>query len=504
MKKTANLELPIYDNPETDVFDLEDWNIANQNLDNAFSALVEGGTLDIINSEVIDARKGKVDLKTKIDEIDTNISNKIEKTSIVNNLTSGGTEKVLSAEQGKIINEQLEQINNIIKEFKYNVYDKKSFIVDSDITKIKYMINNNLPCKIAILGDSNEAGVGYKFSGGSHGYAEMGDIQKPTHHEMYCIYLLLNSPFFIKPSPELGGAESFFPKGAKIEGIGDSSNMINWDRYFMTYGLQRYPTTEITLNFKHLLSNRKNKMYVIYGQRNANGAATFDVVSNGEIKYCHTYKNDKTYGSGENTTIVPQEGFSLYWREINIPTDTNEFEVKINNVRQGLGNTSTTGNINIVGFYYGDIFEFRNFSVRTTTLEDNSNANKSKSITTSGRIQQALLYGANVFFMGWGTNDANISNYPLQDFLTEYLRRYNNLKISDPNCVVILNNDAEDRKNVEYYDALKKMCIDNNISFLDFRSVLNNYPRNEVMYDNYSHINEKGTRVLSEYLSKLL
>ena len=36
MKKTANLELPIYDNPETDVFDLEDWNIANQNLDNAF------------------------------------------------------------------------------------------------------------------------------------------------------------------------------------------------------------------------------------------------------------------------------------------------------------------------------------------------------------------------------------------------------------------------------------------------------------------------------------
>jgi len=71
MKKTANLKLPIYDNPEVDVFDLEDWNIANQNLDNAFGALVEGDKLDIINSEVVDARKGKLTLKEKIDEIDT-------------------------------------------------------------------------------------------------------------------------------------------------------------------------------------------------------------------------------------------------------------------------------------------------------------------------------------------------------------------------------------------------------------------------------------------------
>lgn len=71
MIKTELLELPIYDTPDTDVFDLQDWNIANMNIENAIKDIVGGeGTVNVVNQEVVDARKGKETLLEKIDEMD--------------------------------------------------------------------------------------------------------------------------------------------------------------------------------------------------------------------------------------------------------------------------------------------------------------------------------------------------------------------------------------------------------------------------------------------------
>lgn len=76
MQKTKNLELPIYDNPELDVFDLEDWNLANQNIDIAYEEMAnfkqDLAKVDA-NSEIIEARKGKETLGDKIDEIDSSM-----------------------------------------------------------------------------------------------------------------------------------------------------------------------------------------------------------------------------------------------------------------------------------------------------------------------------------------------------------------------------------------------------------------------------------------------
>lgn len=71
MQKTEFLELPIYDTPDIDVFDLQDWNIANQNLDNTFKQIVSNGEqVEIVNTEIVGARKGLPSLKDKIDIID--------------------------------------------------------------------------------------------------------------------------------------------------------------------------------------------------------------------------------------------------------------------------------------------------------------------------------------------------------------------------------------------------------------------------------------------------
>lgn len=71
MKKTELLELPIYDTPDIDVFDLQDWNVANQNLENTIASIVGGdNVVNIVNQEVVDARKGKTTLLEKINEMD--------------------------------------------------------------------------------------------------------------------------------------------------------------------------------------------------------------------------------------------------------------------------------------------------------------------------------------------------------------------------------------------------------------------------------------------------
>lgn len=86
MQKTKNLELPIYDNPELDVFDLEDWNLANQNIDIAYEEMAsfkqDLAKIDA-NSEIIEARKGKETLGDKIDEIDSSLEY-IEKKKVNN------------------------------------------------------------------------------------------------------------------------------------------------------------------------------------------------------------------------------------------------------------------------------------------------------------------------------------------------------------------------------------------------------------------------------------
>lgn len=65
MKKTTNLQLPIYDNPSVDVFKLVDWNTANQKLEDTFVRVANNYeealalSSENANLELVDARNGK-------------------------------------------------------------------------------------------------------------------------------------------------------------------------------------------------------------------------------------------------------------------------------------------------------------------------------------------------------------------------------------------------------------------------------------------------------------
>ena len=73
MKYTDNLNLPIYDNPDVDVFDMQEWNGANESIDGAYEQIMmfkEEIPNTNATAEVIEARRGEITLAKKIEKID--------------------------------------------------------------------------------------------------------------------------------------------------------------------------------------------------------------------------------------------------------------------------------------------------------------------------------------------------------------------------------------------------------------------------------------------------
>ena len=103
MEKTQMLGLPIYA-PE-DIFDLTEVNKAHKNIEIAYQAM-EGIQSVNANAEVIGARKGEINLKTKIDKIDDAIEANANEIALVNDFANVLEEDI------EDINSQLEQKNN--------------------------------------------------------------------------------------------------------------------------------------------------------------------------------------------------------------------------------------------------------------------------------------------------------------------------------------------------------------------------------------------------------
>lgn len=76
MIRTPNLDLPIYDKPEEDVFDLQEWNGANTSIDGAYKEIIDFRT-EIpkvnANAELVEARMGEATLGAKIGKVSSQL-----------------------------------------------------------------------------------------------------------------------------------------------------------------------------------------------------------------------------------------------------------------------------------------------------------------------------------------------------------------------------------------------------------------------------------------------
>lgn len=146
MIRTPNLDLPIYDKPDIDVFDMQEWNGANETIDGAYKEIVdfrENIPKVNANAEVIEARKGEATLKSKIDKIDSSLvlinTNKVSK---------GGNEEVtygmLSQEVklkftgDKIPIVDVDSVNTI------NIVDNANTLNKLDRNIIEFLYNDNV------------------------------------------------------------------------------------------------------------------------------------------------------------------------------------------------------------------------------------------------------------------------------------------------------------------------------------------------------------------------
>ena len=98
MEKTQMLGLPIYA-PE-DIFDLTEVNKAHKNIEIAYQAM-EGIQNVNANAEVIGARKGEANLKTKIDKIDDAIEANANEIALVNDFANVLENQINTIKDGK-------------------------------------------------------------------------------------------------------------------------------------------------------------------------------------------------------------------------------------------------------------------------------------------------------------------------------------------------------------------------------------------------------------------
>ncbi|OME86933.1 hypothetical protein BK120_08395 [Paenibacillus sp. FSL A5-0031] len=377
-----------------------------------------------------------------------------------------------------------------------------SFIQEDDVSKAKALIENNKSFKFAILGDSTKAGVGWRFGSVDSGYGECGDIDRPTAPEIFFLNLLRGSRYFIKPSAALGGTGVLSKKGSVTTYVSSTATSINWDRYVLTYGVDGQPTS-IPLKFKHAPIKR-TKIGVYYLARTSDGAAKVDIICNGVTTSIDSYKAPQNFGA---VTGISQQGFTLFVAEVTIPSDSDTFDLIVNNVRAGGSPTAgSQGTINIVGFFYGEPPQFKNLSIRATTLKNNTTQNQSKGVTTSERLQKSYAFGANVFYIGWGTNDANLAGTSAAEFGVDLRTRIDEIRQASPGAIIILDSAYPGTQgtytNVEHFIEAKKVALEKKCSFFDNSNILKKFAVAEVIND-YVHPNEYGYKVTGEGMSYL-
>lgn len=144
MKKTPNLNLPIFNAPDTDTFNLEDWNNANNSIDGAYKEIVnfkEEIPKVNANAEIVEAREGAVTLGANVKRISLSLEQKLNKDGIVTMANMGQDVKTAMtggsvAVVGKdtILTENI--VNDQVTIVKTNFYNAKATNVELELGSV--------------------------------------------------------------------------------------------------------------------------------------------------------------------------------------------------------------------------------------------------------------------------------------------------------------------------------------------------------------------------------
>lgn len=357
-----------------------------------------------------------------------------------------------------------------------------SGILPEHAQKLQARIEADMGIKAAILGDSTEAGSGAR-GGNYNPYGELGDKRYPTGQERFILNLMYSSPYWLPPTKDF-----YEPNKGLATSYGTT---FQWP----TIQLLKSENPSYSFTYPHK-GTKRNTMTIVYFRRYADAALTFDVVCGGVTTTIDTYKAPQDFGTATGKT---QTGWDIEYQEVTIPTDGDTFSFVINNaqtVDRGSG-AREEGAAVILGFYYGKTVGFKNLAVSSSTLLNASEANLNRGITTDDRMQAAFDYGANVFFIGWGTNDSKPGISTVAAYKADLATRIDEIRAEVPDAIIILNSDplgatgSEYENNASYYAAMKEVAVAKNCSYFDIMNLLATFSRTDVVADDV-HPNQTG------------
>ncbi|AKN44337.1 hypothetical protein [Pseudoalteromonas phage Pq0] len=346
--------------------------------------------------------------------------------------------------------------------------------------------------RIAILGDSTEAGVG---NGSGNAYGECRSSANGSHFTMSHFDLISKDKNFIPLDPS---SYQLSPplSGPLPIGLASSWVIIGSDNPTITQRVRAKNANNITSFTVYIL------------ERTSDAAPAFDVtirapVSNvTKTETVDTYTPAVTFGDAGTVNVAGRLVAKTFsWTGTNIDYDT--LDIKIDNFR-GVGGAAGTGTALIFGFAFNDGVKLKNFAVSSTTLEDNSPANQARGVTTTGRIDEAVAWGANCFFLGWGTNDSKDGGLSLGSFYEEYRGQIEYIKAQVPDSTICLCTDPKGSgvyiNNVKYNELVRQLARSERLCLFDVENLAQSI---DGFYDDDVHPSSSGYLGLSKSINKL-
>lgn len=348
-----------------------------------------------------------------------------------------------------------------------SVYKKINFYnpikkTRSSKDQIKGLINAS-KLKVAILGDSTEAGVGIS---GASSYGEANGWDKGGWAQ-YLYYSLIQ-------------ADATFNKVIEThpdytKGLSDGKLSCPFPALQLTKAGNSYARFSI---FNNSTVNT-DKVCIYHNSRTSDAACVFRVTIYDKLgsqigqQVIDTYIPPINYVS--ETDVLNKISKTV----ITVSSVEKEYVVvldQVDTLDRGNGQAAN-GTALFFGSTFGEGVLLENIAVSSTTLKEGSDANIMRGVDTSERLSLAQSLNANTYFIGWGTNDSKDGVSTPGDFYNEYKSFISEIRDFDPQSVIFLITDPRGangsiyENNSIYNEITRQVAFESGAEVIDIESM---------------------------------
>lgn len=377
----------------------------------------------------------------------------------------------------------------------------KQHVMKSTPARLADLLRNG-GLKMAVLGDSTEAGVG---GSGWSVYGQCSGIDNAPNGNRFAFELMRRDQYFtpVDPRWNVRVQDPFTASGGSFTLAA-----------FPVKNAQFIATLDQVADFtiEQTERVRDDRVTLYYMERTSDAAARVRVrVFDADTAALLATETIDSYVASENFGAVGAVGVGgrLASAVITCSSPARTYNIIIDScdvIDRGSG-LPADGTMAVFGAAIGAGIKYKNFAVSSTTLTDPSAANTSRGITTAGRLAAAQAMNANVFLIGFGTNDSKTGVTTVDAFRSDYETLIDDIRAVEPNAAIILATDPEGLappydNNTIYNEVIRGVALDKSCEVLDVEALFDEGPA--TYYADDVHPNDEGYTAIFQKMSALL